>query len=482
MSYKHGAYAEITNSRVQSSSQSATVVAYVGTAPVNLIKGYNENEAINTPVKITDIKTAKSMFGMSAAWSLYTLCEAMTMHFDVQKVGPFYMVNVLNPKIHRKSDETTKNLVVSNGKAEFKSNTIILDTLAVEDKVEGVDYEVSYDFETETVTVKFLKEVVQASLTASFYEVDFEKITSSTIIGASGNGEYSGIHALELLYPKYNAVLSVLACPGWSDKPDVYAAMCAAVTQLNGHWDGFVNADLPVSETVGTIEEALSWKNENGYSSERSKVYWPKAIDGAGRVFHLSTIATAKMLEVDGNNGDIPFETISNKQVTAAKQYFGENSKNKGFDQNTANTLNEQGITTLCFWAGRWVLWGPHTAAYSFNGAADKRATFDVNMRMLMYITNSFQIDNGSKIDQPMTIQEKESVLVAEREKLDTLVGIGALIGDPVVEFLDDENPSGNLLNGDFTWHFEVTNTPPFKSATAYATYTDDGFKAYFAE
>ena len=103
-------------------------------------------------------------------------------------------------------------------------------------------------------------------------------------------------------------------------------------------------------------------------------------------------------------------------------------------------------------------------------------------MRMLMYITNSFQLDNGTKIDQPMTIQEKESILVAEREKLDTLVGIGALIGDPVVEFLEDENPSENLLNGDFTWHFEVTNTPPFKSATAYATYTDDGFKAYFAE
>ena len=124
MGYKHGAYAGITNSRVQSSSQSATVVAYVGTAPVNLIKGYNEDLVINTPVKITDINTAKSMFGMSAAWSLYTLCEAMTVHFDLQKVGPFYMVNVLNPKIHRKSNETTKNLVVSNGKAEFKSNTI----------------------------------------------------------------------------------------------------------------------------------------------------------------------------------------------------------------------------------------------------------------------------------------------------------------------------------------------------------------------
>lgn len=481
MSYKHGTYGEMTNSKVQSSAQSSTVAAYVGTAPVNLVRGYANADVINTPVKITNSSDAETKLGKSSDWETYTLCEAMTQHFEVQNVGPVYFVNVLDPDVHRKTSQTEKTLTVASKRAEFKSTTVILDTFAIEEKMEGVDYELSYDFAREMVVVKFLKDVT-GTVAASFYEIDSSKVTAETIIGSAANGEYSGIKALELLYQKYNAVLSILAAPGWSDKPAVYAAMISAVTKLNGHWDGFVNADIPVSETANTIEKALEWKNANGYTSERSKVYWPEAIDGSGRVFHLSTIATATMLAVDITNEDVPYESVSNIGITAAKQYFGKNSTNKGFDQNTANTLNEQGITTLCFWAGRWALWGPHTAAYMYNGNMDARDIFDVNIRMLMYITNMFQLEHGTEIDRPMSLQMKESVLAAEREKLDTLLGIGALIGEPEVEFIDSENPDGNIVNGDFKWHINVTNTPPFKSASVRVTYTDDGFQAYFSE
>lgn len=481
MGYKHGTYGEITNSKVYSTAQSATVAAYVGTAPVNLIRGFATADVINTPVKLTNMNDATSKLGNAADWDTFTLCEAFAQHFEVQGAGPIYVVNVLDPTTHKKSQTTTKSLTISNKRAEFQSTTIILDTFAIDDKVEGTDYTLEYNFSTGTVIVKFITEI-SSPVSVSFDEIDISKVTATEIIGSASNGNYSGLHALELLYQKYNAVLDILAAPGWSDKANVYAAMCATVTKLNGHWDGIVNADIPVSSSTDTIEEAITWKNTNGYTDERSKVYWPMAIDASGRKFHLSTIATAKMLVVDSANGDIPFETISNKSITAAKQYFGASATNKGFDQNNANTLNEAGITTLCFWAGRWALWGSHTAAYTFNGSADARATFDVNMRMLMYITNMFQIDHGTQIDQPMTLQLKETILVAEKERLDMLVGIGALIGEPVVEFSETENPESDIVNGDFVWHFNVTNTPPFKSGTARVTYTDDGFQAYYAE
>ena len=58
--------------------------------------------------------------------------------------------------------------------------------------------------------------------------------------------------------------------------------------------------------------------------------------------------------------------------------------------------------------------------------------------------------------------------------------GIGALIGEPEVLFMESENPVSNMVNGDFMWHFNVTNTPPFKSGTARVTYTDEGFQAFF--
>ena len=58
--------------------------------------------------------------------------------------------------------------------------------------------------------------------------------------------------------------------------------------------------------------------------------------------------------------------------------------------------------------------------------------------------------------------------------------GIGALIGEPEVLFMESENPVSNMVNGDFMWHFNVTNTPPKKSMTARVTYTDEGFQAFF--
>ena len=110
----------------------------------------------------------------------------------------------------------------------------------------------------------------------------------------------------------------------------------------------------------------------------------------------------------------------------------------------------------------------------------DARAIFDVNIRMLMHITNSFQIDHGTEIDSPMTPQDKDSILNFEKQKLDTLTGIGALIGTPTVEFVETANPITDMMNGDFVWDFDVTNTPPFKSGTARVCYTDEGFAAFF--
>ena len=101
---------------------------------------------------------------------------------------------------------------------------------------------------------------------------------------------------------------------------------------------------------------------------------------------------------------------------------------------------------------------------------------------MLEYITNSFQLDHGTDIDEPMTIALKDTILAAENAKLDALVGIGALIGDPVVEFLPEENTDADIINGDFTWNISATNTPPLKSATVRAAYTDDGFQTYYGE
>lgn len=490
MSYLHGTYGMIADEQTQDASQAGTASAYVGIAPVNLIRGYAQAGIINMPVRVRRKTEAENLIGNSKDWESFTLCEAIAAHFDNQitNVGPIYIINVLDPDTNRSAEKTTETLTFVKKKAYIDNDKIILDTFAIADKVEGVDYSLTFDFSEGAAVVTLIGDDAGTELECSYYTVDTSEITKDTIIGEeTENGVYTGIHALKLLYQYNNVVLTNLAAPGWSQIPEVYQAMVEIVQQLNGHWEGFVSADIPLKneegETIDTMEKAIKWKEDHEYSSEHSKVYWPKVIDAEGRIYHLSTVGQATMLRVDLSHDGIPFETPSNKEIMATAQYFGEESKNRGFDQNSANKLNENGITTACYWAGRWVLWGPHTAAYKYGDESVKtRQIFDGTIRMLKYIVNQFQIDHGTRIDQPMTVALRDTILNAEKAKLDMLSSIGALTGTPEVEFLENENSTENMMNGDFVWNVTATVTPPFKSGTVKVYHTNEGFAALFGE
>lgn len=478
--YKYGAYGHLGETVAQNAVQAGTTVVYVGVAPVNLLRGYKG--VINYPVKLTNYPNAQKTIGYSSDWNKYSLCEAVSAHFNNTKgnIGPIYVINVLNPDIHRKKNQTDQNLVFSNGQALIKSDTIILDTLALEGVVEGTDYQVDYNYTKGLVVIKSIgKNMLSGSIAASYYEVEFKDIDAAEIIGGvTASGEYSGLGALQLLYQEQNQVCNLLAAPGWSDKPEVYKAMCTAADQINGHWNAFVLADIPVQD-VNTIDEAKTWKVSHGYNSERSKVFYPKGKESTGIVYHLSTMAAVEFMRIDYSHDSIPMETCGNKEIPISGQYFGE-SVNQGFDQQMAKELTSAGISTCVFWGGNWVLWGDHTAAYTYGADVDPRAIFDVSMRMLFHITNSFQREWGTTIDKPFTKQLRDRIINREQEKLDALVAQGALVGTPEVLFLESENSTTDMLNGDFRWDIPVTPVPPLKSATVYVAYTDTGFAAYF--
>ncbi|MCR4834369.1 MAG: phage tail sheath family protein, partial [Butyrivibrio sp.] len=123
------------------------------------------------------------------------------------------------------------------------------------------------------------------------------------------------------------------------------------------------------------------------------------------------------------------------------------------------------------------------TAAYAYGDSSqDAAVIFDTNIRMLMHITNGFQQRHGIDVDTPLTLAKKESIRIEEQQYLDVLAGIGALIGDPQCLFLESENSTSDMVNGDFVWNITCTITPQLKSATAKVTYTDEGFSALFGE
>ena len=349
--YKHGTYGEFAESIGDIATQSGTVVVYVGVAPVNLVRGYAAY--VNAPKKLASYGAVKRYFGYSDNWDAFGLCEAFHLHFDnaAGNVGPIVAINVLDPDIHRKADATTVNLTFANGRATIASDTIILDTLVLAEKVEGVDFSVDYDFTKGQVIIDSIGATkITGTVTATYNEVDTAAITAEDIIGGvTQAGEYSGLGCLALVYPELNMIPNLLACPGWSHIPTVYEAMITAGMKINGHWDAFIYADMPLiheGAAVDTIEKAIAWKKDNGYNNERSKVFWPQAQDTAGRIYHKACLAAWRTLLVDEGNYGVPMETPSNKPIPVAKQYFGADSTNRGFDQQRGNELNAAGITT----------------------------------------------------------------------------------------------------------------------------------------
>lgn len=494
--YLYGAYGHIGETVAQSAVQAGTTPVYVGTAPVNLVRGFADAGVINEPIKLSNMVDAQRKLGYAADWGTFTLCEVMNAHFNntIGNIGPIYVINVLDPSEgkHRKAEETTKQLSFTGGRAEFASGTIILDTLTIAkseggDYAEGTDYAVDYNFTKGTVIITSLIDdsPLTGTLTASFYEVDDTAIGDEDIIGGvTASGEYSGLSSIALLYPEQFAVCNLIAAPGWSHSPAVYNAMLTTSQKINGHWDSFVVADLPLvdgsAQAVDTITKAVAWKKNNAFTGERSKVYWPQGIDNLGNVYHLSTLAVVELMRADFSHNSVPMETCGNKAIPIIKQYFGANATNRGFSQQEGKELTQNGISTAVAWGGEWVLWGDHTAAYTYGADVDPRAIFDVSMRMLMHITNDFQREWSPKIDKPMTRALKDEIINREQEKLDGYVSMGALLGEPKIVFLESENSTTDIMNGDFRWDIAVTPTPPLKSASVYVAYTDAGFSVYY--
>ena len=484
--YKHGTYGEFAASIGAVATQSGTVAVYVGAAPVNLIRGYAER--VNTPVRLSNLNDAHRYMGYSANWAAFDLCEAFHVHFNnaAGNVGPIVAINVLDPSTHTKDQATTVSLAFVNGLAYIQSDTIILDTLVLAEKVEGTDYAVSYDFDKGRVVISSIGDDITGSVNATFTEVDAGKITADEIIGeASDAGVYTGLGCLSLVYQDLGIIPNLLLCPKWSSTKAVYTAMVKAATKINGHWDCSVYADIPVMDgatKVDTIAAAITWKNTNAYTNERSKVFWPQAKDNDAHTFHAAVLGAWRTMAVDATHDGIPMESPSNKSVPVAKQHFGAGSTNRGFDQQRANELNENGITTVVFWGGQWVLWGPHTAAYKYGEFEDNRVIFDNSIRMMMHVSNGFQQEHALVIDSPMTRAMADTIKNREQEKMDALAAMGAFIGTPVVEFNQSDNSTGDLVEGNFVWSFKGTPTPPFKSGTLKVAYTTAGFDSYFGE
>ena len=101
---------------------------------------------------------------------------------------------------------------------------------------------------------------------------------------------------------------------------------------------------------------------------------------------------------------------------------------------------------------------------------------------MLNYTLNKFQADYGKQIDDNVTKAMIQTITHDFGEWLSSLVTDGALIGEPKVMFLEENNSTSEMTEGHFVWNVLQTNAPLFKAAECYASYTNAGISEFFGE
>ena len=465
--YKHGTYGVLKDAVVSSVDDASTAVVAIGTLPVHLLADYSG--MIGVPLPMPDA-SAKNKYGYSPSWDKFTLCEVMQAFLGGSSgnVGGLYAINVLDPSSHKAGTDTEATVTFTDGVGTITDELAILSTIAVTG-VTAANTSASYDWSTGVTTIKATG--ATGSNTVTYRRIDVTAVTTTEVVKA--------IEAVDDLYPLLNVIPNVLIAPGWSDNASVYAELVAKAQAIDEHFMGFVLADIPTS--AATKEAAIAWKATNGYTSKFSKVCWPCVKDVSDTVYHLSTLFAREMVRNDALNDGVPFASASNTSLAGGGVCLADGTAVKMYNEH-GNALNEYGISTAIAWGGEVRLWGGHTAGYLYGSSSqDASAIFDTNIRMLCHIINGFQTRWIDKIDQPMTLALQETILFTEQAILDGLVAQGALVGNPIVSFTPTNNPSSNIVQGEFTWDISATPTPQFKTARAIVAYTTDGFDAYIA-
>lgn len=485
MAYKHGALAEIAASTERSSVQTATAPLYVGTAPVHTLADGDAN--LNKPVKVRSLAEAAALFGYSDDWAKYTLCEAIYAHFTLGGIGPIVLVNVMDVTAVKSASATTANKTPSGGRVTIDAaESIILDSITIPEKVLGTHYTAAYDYQTQRITIaeKTSGGLGTASLAISYYTVDASDVVAADVIGESdGEGNNTGLFCIKDVYQKCGLIPDVLLAPGFSDQKTVHDAMAQLSTRVNGHWDCMIYTDLPLADgaTALTLTTAAAWKATNAYTADNEKVHYPMWLGADARYYHLSVLDAVNRQLLLAENGNIPSQTASNTEVAiGGAPYFGADVTASPDDATVNAKLNANGISSVAYVGGKWVLWGAHTASYTQTTATAQNIA-ETNLAMLHHIANGFQVRRAADVDKPISRNRMQQIVAEERAKLDALVAIGALLYGTVT-LVNTPEALGDMLNGDFSFAFSVTTTPLSKSLTAVLSYTDVGLVTLFEE
>ena len=482
MVYKHGVYvSEVPTSIIPPVRTTAGLPFVIGTAPINLA---NE-PSVNKPILCYSYQEAVEAFGYSEDWDSYTLCEFIYSHFALFNVAPVVLVNVLDPAVHNGSVSAEAHTFAADNPAiTLTKKGVLLDSIVVKSE-EGAttyelnsDYTVGFDEDGNAVITRLesgeIGEVSPIEVTYNY--IDPTMVASDDVIGGvdTVTGNYEGLELLDKVFPMFGLVPGMVLAPGWSHDPEVAAVMTAKASNVNAHFKCIALTDVPV-DTATKYTDVSQWKNLNNYTSPRQVVCWPKVKLGDSE-YHLSTQLAGIMCKTDAENDDVPYVSPSNKNLQANSAIAGTDEVMLGPEQGAY--LNGQGVVTALNFIGGWKAWGNRTGAYP--SVTDVKDTFIPIRRMFDWIGNTLVLTFWQKVDYPITKRLVDTIIDSANIWLNGLAAREYILGGRV-EFLRDENPTTDLIDGIIRFHVYVTPPAPAREIDFVVEYDPQYLETLFA-
>lgn len=474
MSYTHGVYIQENSTSVVAPITTDSGVQFiVGTAPINMLA--DPSAAVNKPILVNSFAEAVSNFGFCNDFDDFTICQSVNASFNVYNVAPLVIVNVLDPAKHMATAPSDEHYILDpdTQKATVTKGGIFLKDVVVKsfDKTitykETIDYTLAFDDNGYVVLTRVQTGSIPVSTTDSKVSLSFSYnwlntalVTKEEIIGGyeTATGKYTGLQYIEQVYPKFGVVPGLIVAPGYSQIPEVGIAMIAKTEDINGCFKCMAVLDIDTTNSdygASNYQGVLEKKNNISYTSENAIVCWPKVTIGDAQCY-FSALAAALIAYTDGDNGDVPYVSPSNKSLRISGTVLSDGSE-VYLSQAQGNILNGQGIVTAINLNG-WRLWGNNTGIYP--SSTDVKDRFIPVRRMFSWWGNSFILTYFQKVDDPMNTRLIEAIVDSENIRANGYKARYQL-ADARIEYLSDENPTTDLLNGKIRFHQYLTPFPP---------------------
>lgn len=464
--YKHGI--EVEEKRTAYERPLATeygVQVVIGTAPVHLTA--DPSAAVNRPFLLNSFSEAEAVLGYTDDWS-YTLCQSMYASWQIFNVYPAVFINVLDPEKHSKVQEE-KSVSVINHQVEIEQGGVLINSIAINQGAKSIvgmalagtalagdesaapalvldeDYIVSTN-EAGHAVITLLstgKGYDLEELKVTYQYLDPTMVTEEDIIGAYNmeTGEETGIELIRQVYPLFHVSPGLILAPGWSQKPNVGAALQEKCSEINGVFRCECVLDLDTSE-ITKYTECGAAKKKNGYTDPHSIVLWPELLI-ADKHISYSAVYGAMASYYTATNGDVPYIYPSNKLLGVDGATLADGTEIT-LDPPQAAYLNGDGIVTAIN-DGGFRSWGNNTGCYPEN--TDPKDYRIGCRRMFSFVANYFIRQYQQRLDSPMNRRTIDDIVNSFNIWGNSLVSQGMCAGLRM-EYDESENSEEDLLNG----------------------------------